>query len=232
MDTDGARLGGAPLRRHQMMATSGRRICNLVRMASIVSTAVLLAACATTIDGTPKTAPGPHPIISPPTATPADSPLTSILPDAAQWSAALGYHVHLDGWQLRVEGVEGLGRQDVLGEWSEQECVGVVLPLLKSVFGGAPVRAVVGTTVSDVTAGAVQLASPADAQALFNNFADQWQRCNSKTVVQQQGSDTFLQDITNVVATDTVVSATVMGTVPPNPPAGATRPGTGGQLHH
>jgi hypothetical protein len=74
-----------------------------------------------------------------------------------------------------------------------------------------------------VTAGAVQLASPADARALFNNFADRWQRCNGKTVVQQQGSDTFLQDITNVGATDTVVSATVMGTVPPNQPQPAQR---------
>ena len=177
----------------------------VVRLAGVVSAAVLLAACAKTVDGTARTAPGAGPVAPSPTAAPADNSLASILPDTAQWSSALGFHVHLEGMPARVGGVEQLGRQDVLGEWSERECLGVVQPLLQSVFDGAPVRA-------------VELTSPTDAQTLFKRFADRWQQCQGKTVVQHQSSDTFIQDITNVAATDTVLSATIEGRVPPNPP--------------
>ena len=177
----------------------------MVRLAGVVSAAVLLAACAKTVDGTARTAPGAGPVAPSPTAAPADNSLASILPDTAQWSSALGFHVHLEGMPARVGGVEQLGRQDVLGEWSERECLGVVQPLLQSVFDGAPVRA-------------VELTSPTDAQTLFKRFADRWQQCQGKTVVQHQSSDTFIQDITNVAATDTVLSATIEGRVPPNPP--------------
>ena len=190
----------------------------MVRLAGVVSAAVLLAACAKTVDGTARTAPGAGPVAPSPTAAPADNSLASILPDTAQWSSALGFHVHLEGMPARVGGVEQLGRQDVLGEWSERECLGVVQPLLQSVFDGAPVRAVVGSFVSGVTVGAVELTSPTDAQTLFKRFADRWQQCQGKTVVQHQSSDTFIQDITNVAATDTVLSATIEGRVPPNPP--------------
>jgi len=177
----------------------------VVRLAGVVSAAVLLAACAKTVDGTARTAPGAGPVAPSPTAAPADNSLASILPDTAQWSSALGFHVHLEGMPARVGGVEQLGRQDVLSEWSERECLGVVQPLLQSVFDGAPVRA-------------VELTSPTDAQTLFKRFADRWQQCQGKTVVQHQSSDTFIQDITNVAATDTVLSATTEGRVPPNPP--------------
>src|SRR6202171_920846 len=182
-----------------------RRMSIVVRLAGVVSAAVLLAGCAKTVDGAARTAPGAGPVAPSPTAAPADNSLASILPDTAQWSSALGFHVHLEGMPARVGGVEQLGRQDVLGEWSERECLGVVQPLLQSVFDGAPVRA-------------VELTSPTDAQTLFKRVADRWQQCQGKTVVQHQSTDTFIQDITNVAATDTVVSATIEGRVPPNPP--------------
>jgi hypothetical protein len=157
------------------------------------------------------------------TRAPVDDSLAAILPDSAQWSAALGYRVRDEGWTNHVAGPDRLLMQDGLGQWSGRECIGVVLPALKSVYGWAPVNAFIGTMVSDVTADAIQFASAADAQALFAKFTDQWRQCQGKTVVQRNTNDTYIQDIATVAATDTVLSAAKVGQVPPNQPMPAER---------
>ncbi|BBZ15050.1 sensor domain-containing protein [Mycobacterium branderi] len=186
------------------------------RAAATASAAVLIGGCAASVPGTPRAGQTASPTSSA-TSAPPHSSLNAILPDADELKRLLGYRPP-DYAPPPVGGVEQLGLQDQLGEWTERQCLGVVLPALKSVYTGAPVRGVVGVWQGDMQYGAVQLASSADAQALFGRFADQWQQCRGKTVEHHVGGDTITDEITDVDATDTLLTADVTTTSPPNPP--------------
>jgi PknH-like extracellular domain len=184
--------------------------------------ALVLAACTTSTTGVPKAAPGaapPSTTIPPSTAAtpPGNSALAGILPDAAQWSAVLGHTVHQGRETLPVDGVDGLGRQDQASQYSDRECLGVVLPLLQSVYQNAPVVGTIGELQSDVTAGAVQLASPADAKSLFATFSTQWQQCQGTTITHSFGGVPIVENVTAVTAADTQLTAAVVSVAGSNP---------------
>jgi hypothetical protein len=111
-----------------------------------------------------------------------------ILPTSAQLASALRSPVADDGYPPSVGGPDVLvpGRE-VSGK-DGAECLGVTDPFRKASYQGAPVRAVAiqgwhGVESSHwVDAGVIALTSPHDAKAIFARFAEQWQRCQGKSV--------------------------------------------------
>ena len=109
---------------------------------------------------------------------------------------------------------------------SEIQCLGVTSPLMKKVYENSPVRAVAYYSWDNwdlglsghfmVRAGAVALTSPPDARALFDTFVKQWKQCQGTTMVLYQagGGADRLHEMTNIRATDTMLSAIVMSSSP------------------
>jgi PknH-like extracellular domain len=188
---------------------------------AIGACALALAACTTSTTGVPEAAPG----IAPPstTAASASSALAGILLDAAQWSSVLGHTVNPGSDALPIKGVDGLGQQDQGSQYSDRDCLGPLIPLLESVYQSAPVVGTISEQESDVTAGAVQLASPADAKALFVTFGNQWQKCQGRTITHGFGGVPIVENITAVTAADTQLTATVAAVAGSNPPVTSLR---------
>lgn len=108
-------------------------------------------------------------------------------------------------------------------------CQGVTDMLQKSVYQSADIKDVASESwwnngepaqVISVIEGVVSLPSAAQAQALFAQFSDQWQRCAGTTTTEQSGPISTTNAISDVrVASSSIVAATNTATsVLPNMP--------------
>jgi hypothetical protein len=133
-----------------------------------------------------------------------------VLPDATELTGVVGYQITSDGIPPLVGNKDDL-RDTVAGAAvvTEMECLGVAYPLLKQAFADAPVQAVSYSTQSTITYGAIALTSAKDARTSFDGFVNQWQECGGETVVNASGTVTFSHEITDVNASDRVISAVV-----------------------
>lgn len=95
-------------------------------------------------------------------------------------------------------------------EISEGQCAGVSAPVEKRTYGTEPVRAVAWATQPDATLGVVALSSEQGARSLFDSFVNVWQQCDGRTVLKDDGTGTFKYDISQVVATNGIVSSIVV----------------------
>jgi len=174
-----------------------------------VAIAGLVTACATTVTGTPTAAPGQR---SATTSAPDEAAwIASVLPDATELSRLRGSQT--DEISPLIGDADDL-RDTIIGsQVTESQCVGVVSPLESQTFDAAPVREVAYATLPDATFGVLALPSADDARSLFETFVNEWRQCDGTTVIKSDGADTYENTISDVNATDRVLSAvTVMST--------------------
>jgi hypothetical protein len=197
----------------------------------LASAGALTSGCTATVNGSPQPAADPGGIVGP------GRSIVQVLPTDGEMSGALGTAMSGSGLPPMVGGLDALpdGIRDG-SQASEIECLGVTAPFMQKVFEDSPVEATATQRFDDwydwwapgpsysVTVGAVALASPSDAQGLFRQFVEQWQQCQGKTMVLYHPASSpgeHLQQIIDVHATDTTISAVVMGsdTEAHNPPS-------------
>ena len=168
-----------------------------------LSTVVLLAGCAQTVDGVAK-----------PAAT-----AVTILPTEGEIGSGPGNTLSTFGFQPFVGGVEILPdgyRSDA--EASPISCAAVTDTAPRIVYEPLPVVEAArqsyfnwdeGVDASGADAAVVRLASPVAAHDAFESFATQWQRCSGTTVVKHVGETVIDADIADVDVQGSVLSATV-----------------------
>ena len=182
----------------------------------------VLAGCTTTVDGDARTVGSSSGIVG------IGREIVGVLPDSQELHVALGTSMDDNEFPPTVGGLRVLpdGIRDG-NDASEIQCLGVTFANTRKVYEKSSVRAValhnwdnwgqgLGVRGLSVQVGALALASPSDARALFNAFATQWRQCQGKTMVLYHaagGADQLLE-ITRVQATDNMLSAIVMGSSP------------------
>ncbi|PQM44393.1 hypothetical protein C1Y40_05447 [Mycobacterium talmoniae] len=107
---------------------------------------------------------------------------------------------------------------------SPRECAGVVAQAQQGSYRGAAVQnfasehfapPTASTDMVGVDTAAVNLSTPADAQALFTTFAQQWSRCDGTTVTifgRNGDAPQETRAISSVKATDGLLTASVQAT--------------------
>lgn len=197
------------------------RMCKAATILMVVAT--LVAGCGGVVDGTAKPAPNlkPRPLTG--------ATVQQVLLDGATLSRMLN-----QPFVSREPAVFGGPEKlyQVRRSMSQAGCLGVTAMLQKSVYQSAQVQNVASESwwnngqpaqVITVVQGVVALPSPAQAQALFAQFSQQWQQCNGMTTTEQTGPISTTNVINDVRVTDssnTVVAATKTATaVLPNMPA-------------
>lgn len=195
-----------------MRRANSTRPGNLVAGIAAVCAAVLTAGCAVTIAGKGEPARDSAGIVG------VGRSIAGVLPTRTELAAILRSAVEDSGFPPSV------GDSDVLSSFLPEDgagCAGVAYPMLRNPYRGAPVRAVADQNWSGiegrfrVKAGAVALASPRDARALFARFVEQWRRCQGKSVVLRHGPDEvgipdYRQEIADVSATGPTLTAVVL----------------------
>jgi hypothetical protein len=187
----------------------------------VLAITVLTAGCVTTVSGSGRPSTGAGGIVG------VGRDIPRVLPDDADFIAALGTSVSDGGFPPSVGSLDMLPdgiRTDQ--DASEIECLGVTSPFMRKMYENSSVQAVASQRWDNwdkgrsgnysVDAGAIALKNPADARALFGTFANQWPKCEGKTMILYHaggGPDQYLQ-ITNVRVTDDMLSAIVMSSSP------------------
>ncbi|MCV7412143.1 hypothetical protein AWC05_13440 [Mycobacterium florentinum] len=184
-----------------------------MRALALLALALLTAGCVHTVVGMPKRAVHPaSPVV----------PLEQVLPTDDEVTAAAGN-------PLMPEGPPQVGGTEVLPNGIRDdsnaapiECIGATSPLLRVVYEKGSVRAVAAQSywnpnlrvpVFGVRAGAVRLASSADAQRLFASFVPQWQKCAGTTVTlytHDTENTELYSKVTDVKVDEPILSATVI----------------------
>ncbi|OBB69501.1 hypothetical protein A5758_05690 [Mycobacterium sp. 852014-50255_SCH5639931] len=195
-----------------------------MRAIGVVGLSLLGTGCVTTVAGTP-TRTGPL--------GGAALPLSQVLPDAAEVSAAVGNELPPHSPPL-VGGIDVLpdGIRDAGGA-APIECLGALAPAMRLVYEKGPVRRVAtqdywnygsGRQASSATAAAIELATTSDAQRLFASFVQQWQRCTDTTVTMythDRSNTELYSKVTDVRVDGPILSATVIAWdnhhTPPSP---------------
>ncbi|MFS0897521.1 sensor domain-containing protein [Mycolicibacterium litorale] len=183
------------------------------RLASVLAGACVLAAgCTTTVDGTAVDR-APAAVSGPVRA------LDAVLPTADELSSVLGIAPTGLMGQLVAGGADTLLRGVDRAEATPVECVSTTYRLQQAVYGASSVRSVAsrswaagsvdGPALSGFF-GAVQLASPAEAQAFFAAAAQDWRECDGQTMRLRRGSASERSRITEVRVDERVVSAVVV----------------------
>jgi len=199
---------------------------NLGTTVVFASALVLTAGCVDTVVGAPLATRDPSGVVG------VGPSIVKVLPTDAELSAALRDDMSSHGISPTVGGIDALpdGVRNT-NEASEIQCLGVVHPYMRKVYENSMVRAAATRSWDDfddtnkhlghwysVRAGALALASPADAQALFGAFVQQWQQCRGKTMTVYHaaaGSSDERHQITDVRASDTMLTAVVLMSQPP-----------------
>lgn len=189
-------------------------------VAALAVVAALAAGCGTVVDGTAQPAPNlkPRPLTG--------GAVRQVLLDDAALSRMLN-QPFVARKPPEFGGPEKLyARNEAV---SPAGCLGVTAMLQKSVYQAAQVENVASATwwnngepaqVITVIEGAVALPSAAQAEALFGQFAEQWQQCSGTTMTEQTGPISTTNVISDVRVANTVVAATNTATsVLPNMPA-------------
>lgn len=186
----------------------------------IVATLVavpLAAGCTVVVGGTVRPAPGmtPRPLIG--------QAVKQVLLGQAQLSTLLDQSFHSD--PLRPPVLVGGSALDRLVDMdaSPRECAGVVFELQKSSYRPAGVQDVeqeswwnssrydAHPAVIRVHDGVVAVPAAKEADTLFAQFSQQWQRCDGTTVTSNStsGEQFSTSAVTDVRAADSVLAATV-----------------------
>lgn len=185
------------------------------RPASVLACACLISAgCTATVDGVavdPAPAAAPSPVRA----------LETVLPTAEELSQALGIAPTGLMGQLVEGGADTLLRGVERAQATPVECVSTTYRLQQAVYGASAVRSVAsrswaagsvdGPALSGFF-GVVQLGSADEAEAFFATAADDWGRCDGRTVVLRRGAPGAGEQsrITDVAVDDRVVSAVVV----------------------
>lgn len=185
----------------------------MTRALALLAVALLTAGCVNTVVGMPIRASRPAAGVV---------PLEQILPTGEEVSTAVGNDLLPEGPPL-TGGIDVLAngiRDD--SDASPIDCIGATAPLLRVVYEKGSVRAAATQTswnsdlsvaVFSVHAGAVRLASSADAQRLFASFVPQWQKCAGTTVtmhIHDSENTVLYSKVTDVKVDGPILSATVV----------------------
>jgi len=121
------------------------------------------------------------------------------------------------------------------GSPAPADCLGVAEMLHQSVYPSGKVNdvalenwrhAAVPVKVTGVKEGVVSLPTPADANALFSSFAEQWQRCDGQALVLPDPILRLKAKLTNIQVTPSVLAGTVsIAFASSSPDEGAIREG-------
>lgn len=185
---------------------TGRRWCGAVALLLVMST----AGCAVAVDGTAR----PAPRMAPRSLT--GQTIKQVLLGHRALSRILNQSFKIDPrFRPRFGGPDALLDD---GWLSPGDCLGVASMLQRVVYQPGGVRHVAVQTwrhapksveVTSVKEGVVSLPSPAEAQALFEKFALQWQQCDGTTMPLSGTVFQLKATTTNVQVADSVVAATI-----------------------
>ncbi|MFC5334016.1 sensor domain-containing protein [Mycobacterium branderi] len=188
------------------------------RVAAVTAAALVAVGCTRVVDGAVKPAPGlpPRPLTG--------ETVKKILLDEAQLSKYFGQSFREDPnspprFGDSDELFAGFSSDDV----SPHECVGVVVEAEESAYRSGPVKQVAveqwwnatdysqDPAVISVDESVVALRAPADADSLFAQFSQQWQRCDGTTVTEDdpEGKLFSTHQISEVRVANSVLSATM-----------------------
>lgn len=175
--------------------------------------ALLASGCTTVVTGTVRPAPGLAP-----------TPVTGIavrqvLLDDAELSKLIGRPFHSDpGLPPRFGGVDEL--PDAWDSATPGDCIGTAVGGQRSVYESAGVEDVAhefwdtsateDSPLAGIGEAAIALKTAADADALFEKFAEQWGHCDGVTVVRSDADNSGASgEVTDVSTGDAVLTATV-----------------------
>ncbi|OBI64945.1 hypothetical protein A5706_15095 [Mycobacterium sp. E796] len=183
-----------------------RRWCGVAALLLVMST----AGCAAVVDGAARPAPGMAP------RSLHGQTIKQVLLGHRALAGILNQSFKIDPrFRPRFGGPDALLDD---GWLSPGDCLGVASMLQRAVYQSSNVRHVAVQTwrhapksveVTSVKEGVVSLPSPAEAQALFEKFSQQWQQCNGTTIPLSGAVFKLKAAVTNVKATNPVVSATL-----------------------
>lgn len=188
------------------------------RTAAVAAALVLLASgCTTVVPGSVRPAPGlaPTPVTG--------MAVRQVLLDDSELSKLAGRPFHSDpNLPPRFGGLDEL--PDAWESAAPQECVGAAVGGQRSVYSSAGVRDVAhefwdssgagDSSLTGVGEAVIALGSAAEAEALFEEFAQQWGGCDGVVVTRDQDEDNETSgEITDVSAEDAMLVATVRTTV-------------------
>lgn len=187
------------------------------KLGFLLVTVVLATGCTRIVDGAMEPAEGlaPRPL--------AGQTVGEVLPDGDELSEILDQAVKEDSYVTpRSGGIEelpdGLATE---ADASPHDCVGAVTPMQRSTYESADVTDISseqwegdepGAAVLAVEVGVVAVDTVADANALFDNFADQWKDCEDTTVTivkEEVRGGYFTDTVTDVRVADSVLAATI-----------------------
>ncbi len=182
----------------------------LARAIALLSIALLAVGCTVAVDG--KARPAPNARARPLTG----HTVRQVLLDDAALSKLLQQPFRADPhFPPRFGGPDQLQNG---GPASPFDCLGVAVMLQQSVYQSAKVKGVAvqswlhagkSVKVISVKEGVVSLPTPADADALFGEFARQWRKCDGTTMPLPGSTLRLTAKITNVRDADFVLGATV-----------------------
>ncbi|OBK66687.1 hypothetical protein A5653_02375 [Mycobacterium colombiense] len=180
------------------------------RAAALITTAMMIAGCAVTVDGAAHPTPGVAP------RSISGQTVTRVLLGKTALSRIAKQPLRIDPRYPPI-----FGGPDALAggkaPWPN-DCNGVAMMLQHSAYRDSNVKDVARTTwqpdtdstaITQVEEGVVSLATAADAQALFMKFSRQWQRCEGKTVPVASGPIKLNVKVDNVQTAASVTAATM-----------------------
>ena len=183
-----------------------RHWCSVAALLVVMST----AGCATVVDGTARPAPG----MAPRSLT--GQTIKQVLLGHRALSRILNQSFRIDPhFRPRFGGPDALLDD---GWLSPGDCLGVASMLQRAVYQSSKVRHVAVQTwrhapksveVTSVQEGVVSLPGPAEAQALFDKFARQWQQCDGTTMPLSGTVFRLKATIASVQTADSVVAADI-----------------------
>ncbi|QZA09220.1 sensor domain-containing protein [Mycolicibacter heraklionensis] len=185
--------------------------------AGAVAVVLLASGCTTVVSGTVRPAPGlaPTPVTG--------MAVRQVLLDDSELSKLTGQPFRSDpSLPPRFGGLDDL--PDAWESAEPQDCVGAAVGGQRSVYSSAGVRDVAhefwdstgagDSPLTGVGEAVVALDSAADADALFEKFAEQWGSCDGVVVTRDSGEDSEASgEVTDVSDQDAVLVATVRTSV-------------------
>lgn len=184
--------------------------------AGAVAVVLLVSGCTTVVSGTVRPAPGlaPTPVTG--------MAVRQVLLDDSELSKLTGQPFRSDpSLPPRFGGLDEL--PDAWESAEPQDCVGAAVGGQRSVYSAARVRDAAhefwdsssdDSPLTGVGEAVIALDSAADADALFEKFAQQWGSCDGVVVTRDSGTDSEASgEVTDVANPDAVLVATVRTSV-------------------
>lgn len=181
-----------------------------VRVIVVLSVGLLSSGCTVVLVGLAHPAAGmkPRPLTG--------EAIKQVLLDGAALSAIFNQGFKNDSSAPEFEGRHHL--RSAYGPATPVDCAGVTTVLEKSAYRSAAIKDLTwqslwhdgeSAKVISVTEGVVALPTAADAQALFAEFAAQWNQCDGTTLTLHGDKLSFVDQISDVRVANSVLAATV-----------------------